>query len=144
MPFFTLKVGNKEYVNMHIDSETVQEFQAQGIDIENIVKEKRKEELSQATDRFFYTQAKQRGGYINMGEIEHDSKAGDPDAQFLDELYDALWEKEEELESQIDSMALEELLKIEDMDAWAKPHYDAVVAELENAADSTTDNTSEG
>jgi len=51
MPFFTLKVGNKEYVNMHIDSETIQELQAQGIDID-IVKEKQKEELSQATDRY--------------------------------------------------------------------------------------------
>jgi len=112
------------------------------IDEDGELKLWKKQELSQATDRYFYSQAKQRGGYLNMGEIVHDAGEGDPDAQFLLKLYDAIWKKEEELENQIDSMSLEELLKIKNMETWVKPHYDQVVAELENVADSTTDNTS--
>ncbi len=105
-----------------------------------------KRALSSQTDRYFYSQAKARGGYLNMGEIVHDAGEGDPDAQFLLKLYDAIWEKEEELENQIDSMSLEELLNL-NIEAWVKPLYDQIVAELENTADSTTDttsNTSEG
>jgi len=101
-----------------------------------------KRELSKATDRYFYSQAKARGGYLNMGEIVHDAGEGDEDAQFLLKLYDAIWEKEEELEEQIETMSLEELLKIESMEAWVKPYYDAVVTEVENSLVNT--DTSEG
>jgi len=97
-----------------------------------------KQELSQATDSYFYSQAKLRGGYLNMGEIVHDAHEGDPDAQFLLRVYDAIWKKEEELEAQIDQMTLKELLQL-DVESLAKKTYDAVVAELE---DSDTDNTS--
>ena len=101
-----------------------------------------KEELSKATDHYFYSQAEARGGYLNMGEINYDAKEGDKDAQFLLRLYDAIWEKEEELEKQIETMELEELLKIESMEAWVKPYYDAVVTEVENSVNN--DNTSNG
>jgi len=98
--------------------------------------------LNWLTDRYFYGEAEKRGGYKNMGEIVHDAGEEDPDAQFLLKLYDAIWEKEEELENQIDSMSLEELLNL-NIEAWVKPLYDQIVAELENTADSTTDNTTD-
>ena len=66
-----------------------------------------------------------------MGEIVHDAQEGDSDAQFLLKLYDAIWEKEEEFETQIDSMSLEELLNL-DVQKICKEAYDQVKAELEN------------
>jgi|GEM_PF-4781130 len=97
---------------------------------QQIAKEK-KRELSQATDRYFYSQAKARGGYLNMGEILYDAQQGDPDAKFLKQLYDAIWAKEEELEAQLEQMSLEQLLEL-DLEAWAKEAYDQVKAELES------------
>ncbi len=131
----SFKHNGKVYENYNLaDGETVEQLKAQGVDVLTVAKEGRKTELSQATDRYFYYQAKARGGYLNMGEIVHDAGEGDPDAQFLLKLYDAIWEKEEELEKQIDSMSLEELLNL-NIEAWVKPLYDQIVAELENTSE---------
>jgi len=98
-----------------------------------------KQELSDATDLYFYSQAKLHGGYLNMGEIERDKKTGDQDALFLDALYDAIWEKEEELEKQIDKMSLEELLNL-DIEKLCKEAYDPIVKELSQKQQNTQDN----
>ncbi len=86
--------------------------------------------LKWLTDRYFYNEAKKRGDYINMGEIVYDASQGDPDAEFLKALYDAIWEKEEELEAQLEGMSLEQLLEL-DLEAWARSAYDQVKANLE-------------
>jgi len=134
-----VKVG--EFTSMNAIAE-IADALPENLDV-SPMRSHKKQELSDATDLYFYSQAKLHGGYLNMGEIVHDAGEGDPDAQFLLKLYDAIWEKEEELENQIDSMSLEELLNL-NIEAWVKPLYDQIVAELENAADSTTNNTSEG
>ena len=90
--------------------------------------------LNWLTDRYFYDVAKQRGGYLNMGEIIYDAEQGDEDAQFLKNLYDAIWAKEEELEAELEQMSLDQLLEL-DLKAWTKEHYDAVKAELENQSE---------
>ena len=87
--------------------------------------------LNYLTDRYFYSEAKARGDYLNMGEIIHDAESGDPDAKFLKQLYDAIWNKEEELESQLSQMTLDQLLEL-DLESWAKEAYDQVKAELES------------
>jgi hypothetical protein len=87
-------------------------------------------QLNTLTDRYFYAEAKARGDYLNMGEIIHDAQAGDPDATFLKQLYDAIWAKEEELEAELEQMTLDQLLEL-DLEAWAKEAYDQVKAELE-------------
>ena len=92
--------------------------------------------LNTLTDRYFYSIAKEKGDYINMGEILHDAQAGDPDATFLKQLYDAIWAKEEELEKQLEEMSLDQLLEL-DLEAWAREQYDAVKAELENQTENT-------
>ena len=130
----TFFYNGRQYENYDISKEEVRrQLVNEGIDIESIAKKKVKQELNDTTDLYFYSQAKRRGGYLNMGEIERDKKAGDPDALFLDALYDAIWEKEEELEGQVDSMSLEELLNL-NIEAWVKPLYDQIVAELENTS----------
>jgi len=137
--------GKKGIVNIEVKDFEELKAIAKTLEVEEVsqIQTPAKELLSRATDRYFYFQARAKGGYLNMGEIVHDAGEGDPDAQFLLKLYDAIWGKEEELEEQIDSMTLEELFNL-NIEAWVKPLYDQIVAELENAADSTTDNTSEG
>jgi len=90
--------------------------------------------LSSQTDRYFYTEAENRGGYKNMGEIIYDAEQGDEDAQFLKSLYDAIWTKEEELEQIVDSMTIEELLNL-DVQKICKEAYDQVKAELETTSE---------
>jgi 2-hydroxychromene-2-carboxylate isomerase len=97
---------------------------------DNNLSDYRKMELNQVTDRYFYSIAKEKGDYLNMGEIIHDAQAGDPDATFLKQLYDAIWAKEEELEAELEQMTLDQLLEL-DLEAWAKEAYDQVKAELE-------------
>jgi hypothetical protein len=107
---------------------------------EQLVKEKKKK-LNTITDRYFYAEAKTRGDYLNMGEIIYDAQAGDPDATFLKQLYDAVWAKEEELEKQLEEMTLDQLLEL-DLEAWAKEAYNQVKAELENQSENNqTENT---
>ena len=124
------EANGKKYVNFVLNSETAKQLKKQGIQVEAIARKKQKENLCQFTDRYFYGKAELRGGYLNMGEITYDAQNGDPDAQFLLKLYDAIWEKEDELEKQIDQMSLEELLNL-DIDSFARQAYDTVVAELE-------------
>ncbi len=92
--------------------------------------------LNWLTDRYFYTEAKARGGYLNMGEIEHDAAQGDSDAQFLRQLYDAVWAKEEELEAELSQMTLQQLLEL-DLESWARSAYDQVKANLETQSGGT-------
>ena len=101
---------------------------------DNNLSDYRKMELNQVTDRYFYAEAKARGDYLNMGEIIYDAQAGDPDATFLKQLYDAVWAKEEELEKQLEEMTLDQLLEL-DLEAWAREAYDQVKADPENLSE---------
>jgi len=85
--------------------------------------------LNWITDRYFYEEANKRGGYKNMGEIMYDAQEGDSDAIFLKSLYDAVWNKEEELENKVMSMSFEELLSF-DVKKFAYEAYDEVKATL--------------
>jgi len=115
------------------------------VDENNELKNWKKEELSDATDLYFYSQAKRRGGYLNMGEINFDADVeNDPDAKFLQKLYKALWEREVELEEQIDKMSLEELLNL-DIEKLTKTEYDKVLKELEaSSSESSNSDNQEG
>ena len=120
-------------------------FQGEILDIEDKRKEIPeffKKEISNLTDSYFYTEAKARGGYLNMGEIYVDAQENDPDAKFLLKLYDAIWEKEEELESRINSMNLEELLNL-DIKKLVKESYDPIKESLETATESESTSTEE-
>jgi len=87
--------------------------------------------LNWLTDNYFYSIAQKRGGYRNMGEINYDADIDkDSDAIYLQKLYDVLWNKEEELEKQINSMSFEELLKL-NLKGWVYPIYDALAKDLE-------------
>lgn len=86
--------------------------------------------LNWLTDRYFYAEAEKRGGYKNMGEINYDADQGDPDAQFLRKLYDAIWAKEEELEGLIGQKTFDELLAL-DLKKLCEEEYNKVVQELE-------------
>ena len=88
--------------------------------------------LSFLTDQYFYNEASKRD-YLNMGEILYDAQANppDPDAVFLKRLYDAIWAKEEELENQLKSMSLEELLNL-NLREWAYKQYEEIKRGLEN------------
>ena len=101
----------------------------EGVDVEKI-KENFITSLNTLTDRYFYSEAKAREDYLNMGEIIYDAQAGDPDAIFLKQFYGAILAKEEELEKQLEEMTLDQLLEL-DLEAWAREQYDAVKAELE-------------
>ena len=92
--------------------------------------------LNWLTDRYFYAEAKARGGYLNMGEIEHDAAQGDSDAQFLRQLYDAVWAKEEELEAELSQMTLQQLLEL-DLESFSRSAYDQVKANLETQSGGT-------
>jgi hypothetical protein len=87
--------------------------------------------LNEATDTYFYREAAQRGDYKNMGEIVYDAQQGDEDAEFLLRLYDAIWEKEEELEKQLQEMSLSELEQI-NVYELAGSTYDQVKENLES------------
>jgi len=105
------------------------------------IKERRIQELNDVTDSYFYSCALKRGGYKNMGEINYDATVdNDPDAKFLQKLYDALWAKEAEIEEQIDKMSLEELLNL-DIKKLTKTEYDKVLKELEASIESSTSNS---
>ena len=88
--------------------------------------------LTNLTDQYFYNEAKKRD-YLNMGEILYDAQANppDPDAVFLKKLYNAIWAKEEELENQLKSMSLEELLNL-NLRNWAYKQYEEIKRGLEN------------
>ena len=131
----SFKHNEKAYENFDISKEEIrQQLVEQGIDVEAIAKAERKKQLSEQTDNYFYTEAENRGGYKNMGEILYDTQEGDPDAQFLKSLYDAIWTKEEELEQIVDSMTIEELLNL-DVQKICKEAYDQVKAELETTSE---------
>jgi transcription termination factor NusB len=87
--------------------------------------------LNEATDTYFYREAAQRGDYKNMGEIVYDAQQGDEDAEFLLRLYDAICEKEEELEKQLQEMSLSELEQI-NVYELAGSTYDQVKENLES------------
>ena len=87
--------------------------------------------LNEATDTYFYREAAQRGDYKNMGEIVYDAQQGDEDAEFLLRLYDAIWEKEGELEKQLQEMSLSELEQI-NVYELAGSTYDQVKENLES------------
>ncbi len=133
----TFKWGDKEYINYDLSDDNVkQRLIAEGIDLQEVVKNFLIEKLNRETDRYFYAEAKARGGYLNMGEIEHDAAQGDPDAQFLRQLYDAVWAKEEELEAELSQMTLQQLLEL-DLESWARSAYDQVKANLETQSGGT-------
>ena len=85
--------------------------------------------LNEATDTYFYREAAQRGDYKNMGEIVYDAQQGDEDAEFLLRLYDAIWEKEEELEKQVKGMSLSELQQL-NISNFIKTAYDPIKDQL--------------
>jgi len=89
-------------------------------------------QLSSLTDQYFYNEAKKRD-YLNMGEILYDAQANppDPDAVFLKKFYDAIWEKEDLLEKEIQKMSLEELLNL-NLREWAYKQYEEIKRGLEN------------
>jgi len=121
-----VKVG--EFTSMNAIAE-IADALPENLDV-SPMRSHKKQELSDVTDLYFYSQAKARGGYLNMGEITYDASQGDPDATFLKQLYDAIWAKEEELEAQLEQMSLEQLFEL-DLETWAKEAYDQVKAELE-------------
>ena len=138
----TVKTINGIFI---VGVEQLKIFQGEILDIEDKRKEIPeffKKEISNLTDSYFYTEAKARGGYLNMGEIYVDAQENDPDAKFLLKLYDAIWEKEEELESRIDSMNLEELLNL-DIEKLVKESYDPIKESLETATESESTSTEE-
>ena len=91
--------------------------------------EERIKELNEATDTYFYKEAAERGDYKNMGEIVYDAQQGDEDAGFLLRLYDAIWEKEEELENQVKEMSLSELQQL-NISNFIKTVYDPIKDQL--------------
>jgi len=92
------------------------------------------EQLNQATDDYFYAEAAERGDYKNMGEIVYDAQQGDEDAKFLLKLYDAIWEKEEELEEQLTNMSLSELEQL-NIQELTTSTYDQVKENLLNGGE---------
>ena len=88
-----------------------------------------KETVTRYTDYYFYKLAKERGDYLNMGEIEHDAKEGDKDAQFLLKVYEALWKREEEFEKEIDESSAEKLQNENIL--TVKKAYDQIVSQIE-------------
>ncbi|HFC97930.1 MAG TPA: hypothetical protein ENJ40_05680 [Thermosulfurimonas dismutans] len=144
-----LKVGDQIFQNIAPKTFTPVEFDEQGDPIQfeeqwtipELANEAKAREcfidtLNWLTDRYFYAEAKARGGYLNMGEIEHDAAQGDSDAQFLRQLYDAVWAKEEELEAELSQMTLQQLLEL-DLESWARSAYDQVKANLETQSGGT-------
>ena len=95
---------------------------------------KRIDQLNQATDNYFYSEAENRGGYKNMGEIVYDARQGDSDAKFLLKLYDAIWNKEEELEEQLQGMSLSELEQL-NVQELTNSIYEQVKENLESSGE---------
>jgi len=129
---FVMKKGSEKVIFTPDNLEEVKKFIKEGFVIENgDVKRLCVTHLNSFTNRYFSSEAYSRGYYLDMGEITYDASQGDPDATFLKQLYDAVWEKEEELEAQLKQMSLEQLLEL-DLETWAKEAYNAVKSELEN------------
>ena len=95
---------------------------------------KRIDQLNQATDDYFYSEAEDRGGYKNMGEIVYDAQQGDSDARFLLKLYDAIWNKEEELEDQLQGLSLSELEQL-NVQELTSSTYEQVKENLGNSGE---------
>jgi len=135
----SFKQGKAQYINFNIAEESVRNYlKDQGVDIEKVVLNEMISKLNHLTDSYFYSEAKARGDYLNMGEIIHDAESGDPDATFLKQLYDAVWNKEEELEKELSQMTLDQLLEL-NLEVWAKEAYDQVKAELESQQTTATE-----
>jgi len=134
---FTFTYKGRKFVNYDSsDEETLQQLKEQlnatDEEINELLRRLVIEQLISFTDQYFYNEAKKRD-YLNMGEILYDAQANppDPDAVFLKKLYNAIWAKEEELENQLKSMSLEELLNL-NLRNWAYKQYEEIKRGLEN------------
>ena len=129
-----VKVGNLIYRNATIYHTDENGNQTKILPLPESEEELKKviiDTLNYLTDVYFYRQAEARGGYRNMGEIKVDADAGDTDARFLLQLYNAIWNKEEELEENIQSKTLEELQElIKDIPGYCIPQYRQVETSL--------------
>ena len=179
--------NGKKYVNFVIDEETAQNLKAQGIDVEAIVREERKKDISQTTDiyiqqklqeidedladltseaqviegRILYIAAKegitvttdevkQKVALFVAGAYTQEQAISDLQEKGLSEQAiqsvlpllgraveiakilnwkEEIWAKEGELESQINNMALEQLLQL-DVKALCETAYAEIPLEV--------------
>ncbi|WP_457678662.1 hypothetical protein, partial [Thermovibrio sp.] len=92
--------------------------------------------MNYITDNFFYKEAKERGGYKNMGEIKLDADSGDEDAKYLLSLYEAVWNAEEAAEEEVNNMSIDQLKDIlPDVPSFLTPKLEAAKASLESSTE---------
>ena len=95
--------------------------------------------MNYATDDFFYREARERGGYKNMGEIKVDADSGDEDAKYLLSLYEAVWNAEESAEKEVENMNLDQLKEILlDIPGYILPKLKEAKQNLDASLSSTT------